>query len=135
MTQKVLIMVTFGEDFPDRLEPPVHLATLSATLDTEVQMIYTMSGGLLFTMTLLVVPFYLLLKKGNAERIVSAEGKQPYIEMIREIKEFGVKVFVCSPTLERYGLTRDDFVDEVDDIVGGMYAVTEALESDLVFTF
>lgn len=122
MTQKVLIMVTFGEDFPDRLEPPVHLATLSATLDTEVQMIYTMSGGL-------------LLKKGNAERIVSAEGKQPYIEMIREIKEFGVKVFVCSPTLERYGLTRDDFVDEVDDIVGGMYAVTEALESDLVFTF
>ena len=122
MTQKILIMVTFGEEFPDRYEPPIHLATLSSTLDTEVQMIYTMSGGL-------------LLKKGNAERITSGEGKKTYIEMIREAKEFDVKVYVCSPTLERYGLTREDFIDEVDDIVGGMYAITEALESDLVFTF
>jgi len=122
MTQKILIMVTFGEEFPDRYDPPIHLATLSSTLDTEVQMIYTMAGGL-------------LLKKGNAERIVSDVGKKSYLEMIREAKEFGVKVFVCSPTLERYGLTREDFVEEVDDIVGGMYTITEALDADLVFTF
>ena len=122
MTQKILIMVTFGEDYPDRYEPPIHLATLSSTLDTEVQMVYTMSGGL-------------LLKKGTAERVIAGVGKQPYIEMIREVKEYGVKVYVCSPTLERYGLTKEDFIEEVDDIVGGMYAITEALDADLVFTF
>ncbi len=122
MTQKVLIMVTFGEDYPDRLEPPLHLATLASTLDAEVQMVYTASGGL-------------LLKKGNAERIIPMEGKEPYIEHVRQVKEFGVKIFVCTPTLERYGLTRADFIDEVDDIVGGMYAITEALDSDVTFTF
>ena len=47
MTQKILIMITFGEGYPDRYNPPLHLALLSATLDAEVQIIYTMSGGLL----------------------------------------------------------------------------------------
>ena len=122
MTQKIMIMVTFGEDYLDRLETPLHLATLSAALDSEVQMIYTMSGGL-------------LLKKGNAERITPGVGKKSFLEMIKEVKEFGVKIFVCSPTLERYGLTREDFIDEVDDVVGGMYAITEALEADLNFCF
>ncbi len=122
MSQKILIMVTFGEDYPDRYDSPLHLATLSTTLDAEVQIIYTMSGGL-------------LLKKGTAEKISSGEGKQTYVEMVREAKEFGVKIYICSPTLERYGLTRADFIEEVDDIVGGMYAVTEALDADLVFNF
>ena len=122
MTEKILIMVTFGEDYPDRLEPPIHLATLSSTLDTEVIMVYTMSGGL-------------LLKKGNAERIVPGAGKQTYHEMVKEVKEYGVKVYVCSPTLERYGLTKEDFIEEVDDIVGGMYAITEAIDAKVTFTF
>ena len=114
-------MVTFGENYPDRLEPPLHLAGLGAALDTEVIMVYSMSGGL-------------LLKKGNAERIVPF-GKNTYLESVREVKEYGVKIYVCSPTLERYGLTREDFIDEVDDIVGGMYFVTQALEADVTFTF
>ncbi|MCE7742627.1 MAG: hypothetical protein GOP50_09225 [Candidatus Heimdallarchaeota archaeon] len=122
MSQKILIMVTFGEEYPDRLEPPLHLATLSTTLDTDVQLIYTMAGGL-------------LLKKGNAERITSGTGKMTYLELVREAKEFGAKIYVCSPSLERYGLKREDFIEEVDDIVGGMYTITEALEADLVFTF
>ncbi len=119
--QKILIMVTFGENYPDRLEPPLHLASLGAALDTEVIMVYSMSGGL-------------LLKKGNAERIVPM-GKNTYLESVREVKEYGVKIYVCSPTLERYGLTREDFIDEVDDIVGGMYFVTQALDADVTFTF
>ncbi len=122
LVQKILIMVTFGEQYPDRLEPPLHLASLGAALDTEVTMVYTMSGGL-------------LLKKGNAERIVPMAGKKTYLESVQEVKEFGVKIFVCSPTLERYGLTKEDFIDEVDDVVGGMYFITEALEADVTFTF
>ncbi|MHA1591987.1 MAG: hypothetical protein ACTSUP_05910, partial [Candidatus Heimdallarchaeaceae archaeon] len=66
-------MVSFGEDYPDRLEPPLHLAGLGAALDAEVIMVFTMSGGL-------------LLKKGNAERIVPMAGKKTYIESVREVK-------------------------------------------------
>ena len=55
--------------------------------------------------------------------------------MVKEVKEYGVKVYVCSPTLERYGLTKEDFIEEVDDIVGGMYAITEAIDAKVTFTF
>ncbi|MCG3222087.1 MAG: DsrE family protein, partial [Candidatus Heimdallarchaeota archaeon] len=61
--------------------------------------------------------------------------KNPYIETLRDAKEVGVKIYVCSPVLEMYNLTREDFIEEVDDIVGGMFLVTESLEADVVYTF
>ena len=119
--QKVVFFVTHGEEFKDRLETPLHLATLAAMLDAEVMMVFSMAGGL-------------LLKKGVAENLIPMEGRSPYIETIREAKEAGVKIYVCSPVLEMYGLKRDDFIEEVDDIVGGMFMVTESLKADALFT-
>jgi predicted peroxiredoxin len=122
VSQKVVFVITHGKEFKDRLEPPLHLASLAAMLDTEVKMIYTMSAGL-------------LLKKEIAENLIPKEGKQAYIETLREAKNEGVKIYVCSAVLETYGLKRDDFIEEVDDIVGGMYLITESLDADTVFTF
>ena len=120
--QKIVFVVTHGKEFKERLEPPLHLASLAAMLDAEVIMVYTMSAGL-------------LLKKGVPENLIPMEGKNPYIETLREAKEVGAKIYVCSPVLEMYNLTRKDFIEEVDDIVGGMFLVTESLEADVVYTF
>jgi len=122
VSQKVIFVVTHGKDFKDRLETPLHLASLAAMLDTEVSVIYTMAAGL-------------LLKKGVPENLIPKEGKQPYIETLRDAKEEGVKIYVCSAALEIFDLKRDDFIKEVDDIVGGMFIITESLEADTVFTF
>ena len=120
--QKVIFVVTHGQEFKDRLESPLHLATMAAMVDAEVIMIYTMAAGL-------------LLKKGVPENL-KVEGKEnSYLETLREAKDLGVKIYVCSPVLEMYNLKREDFIDELDDIVGGMFLVTESLEADVTYTF
>ena len=121
-TQKVIFVVTHGVEVIDRLEPPLHLATLAALLDAEVKMVYTMSAGL-------------LLKKGTPDRLKAIGKENTYLETIREAKEAGVQIYVCSPVLDMYDLKREDLIEEVDDIVGGMYLVTESLEADVTYTF
>jgi len=120
--QRVIFIVTHGEEFKERLEPPIHLATLTALLDAEVKMVFTMSAGL-------------LLKKGTPENLLPLGKEKTYLETLKEAKEVGVKIYVCSPVLEMYNLKREDFIDEVDDIVGGMFLVTESLEADVTYTF
>ncbi len=119
---KVIFVVTHGEEYKDRLESPLHLASLAAMLDADVKMVYTMSAGL-------------LLKKGVAENLIPKEGRKSLIETIREAKEAGVKIYVCSPVLEWNDLKREDFIDEVDDIVGGMFLITESLDAKVTYTF
>ncbi len=120
--QKVVFIVTHGKEAKDRLATPLHLAALATMLDADVKMIYTMAAGL-------------LLKKGIPEKLLPLGKEIPYLETLRETKEAGVKIYLCSPVLEMYNLKRDDFIDEVDDIVGGMYSITESLDADVTFTF
>ena len=120
--QKVVFIITHGQEFKDRLESPLHLATLAALLDAEVKVIYTMSAGL-------------LLKKGVPEKLIPLGKESTYLETLKEAKEVGVKIYVCSPVLDMYNLKREDFIDELDDIVGGMYAVTESLDANVTYTF
>ncbi|MHA1827265.1 MAG: DsrE family protein [Candidatus Heimdallarchaeaceae archaeon] len=119
---KYLFMVSRGEESKETLEPPLHLASLAAMMDIKVLMVYTAKAGL-------------LLKKGVAENLIPQEGRRPLIETIREAKETGVEFYVCSPVLEWNNLTREDFIDEVDDIVGAMTVITESLEAKHVFSF
>ncbi|MHA1685538.1 MAG: DsrE family protein [Candidatus Heimdallarchaeaceae archaeon] len=120
--QKVIFIVTHGEDEKERLEPPFHLATLAAMLDIEVIMVFTMAAGL-------------LLKKGVPENLVVKKTKKPLIDTIREAKEAGVKIYVCSPVLDWHDLKHEDFIEEVDDIVGGMFLITESLDAAATYTF
>ncbi len=120
--QKVIFLVTHGQDQKDRLESPLHLASLAAMLDADVKMIYTMSAGL-------------LLKKGVPDKLLPLGKETTYLDTLREAKEAGVKIYVCSPVLDMYNLKREDFIDELDDIVGGMFAVTESLDADVTYTF
>jgi len=48
-----------------------------------------------------------------------AKQKVPTIrELIKNAKELGVKLHACSTTMDVMGLKREDFIEEVDDIVG-----------------
>ncbi len=47
------------------------------------------------------------------------EMKMPTIsEMIKTAKEAGVKFHACSPSMQIMGLSKDDLIPEVDDIIG-----------------
>lgn len=48
-----------------------------------------------------------------------AKQKVPTIrELVRNAKEAGVKLHACSTTMDVMGLKKEDFIEEVDDVVG-----------------
>jgi predicted peroxiredoxin len=120
--EKIIFVVTNGEDRKEMLEPPLFLATLAAAIDVEVIMVYSGAAGL-------------LLKKGVADNLVSKPERKSYIELIRDAKKEGVKIFVCSPVLEYYDIDEQDFIEECDGVVGGMYLITESLEAKATYTY
>lgn len=52
-------------------------------------------------------------------------------EMIKDAKELGVKFLVCDMSMDLMGLQKDEFIDEVDDIVGVGTYLKEAKDADL----
>ncbi|GIT06499.1 MAG: hypothetical protein CM1200mP30_01290 [Pseudomonadota bacterium] len=46
-------------------------------------------------------------------------GRQTIIDFIREAKEAGVEMRVCSPALQLHEMTEDDLIEECDGVVGG----------------
>ncbi len=120
--EKIVFVVTYGEKRRDMLEIPLNLAMLAAAIDVEVIMTYTGAAGL-------------LMKKGVAENLIPKEGGKPLIETIRATIESGVKIYVCSPVLDWYHLKKEDFIEEITGIVGGMFLITESLEADVTYTY
>lgn len=122
----------------DMAYPPLMLATTGAAMGMEVHLYFTFWGlnmimkktygslkispvgnpglpmpnilGMLPGMTSMTTS----MMKGKMEKM-----KMPTIpEMIKTAKESGVKFHACSPTLEMMGITKDDLIPEVDDIIG-----------------
>jgi len=122
MDKKVLIIMTSGPETPRRCATPFFLASVSAALEYDVEMICTIDGAL-------------LLKKGVAESLTAIEGGKPIINFIRDAVSAGVKIFVCTPALELHQISPDDLIPECAGIVGGAHLIEEGMKSQLVLTF
>ena len=77
----------------------------------------------------------LLLKKGVAETVCPKEGGRPVSTFMKAAMVGGVKFYVCSASLELNDMTPDDLIDEVDNLVGRNFLISEGLASDLVLNF
>lgn len=119
---KVTIFVTFGPETPQRCATPFYMANVAMAMDNEAEMIFQIDGTL-------------LLKKGVAEGIVAKEGGKKIIDFIREAKEAGVKMRVCSASLLLHDMTEDDLIEEVDGVVGAAYMTDVGMDSDLVLSY
>ena len=55
----------------------------------------------------------------------------PY-EMLKRMKSSGnVKIYACSPTMEMFGITKDDLIPEVDKIAGAAAFLDIAADADI----
>ncbi len=77
----------------------------------------------------------LLMKKGVAEGLTAKEGGKQIIDFIREAKEAGVTMRVCSAALQLHDMTPEDLIEECDGVVGAAYMVDRGLESSLVLCY
>ena len=118
----VVVFVTSGPDLPQRCATPFYMASVAAAMDNDAEVICQIDG-------------VLLMKKGVAEGIVAKEGGKPIIDFIREAKEAGVEMYVCSAALQLHDMTEDDLIEECDGVVGAAYMTDQGLEASLVLCY
>lgn len=119
---RATIFVTHGPKTPQRCATPFYMASTALAMDCEAEMIFQIDG-------------VLLMKKGVAENLYAKDGGKQIIDFIREAKEAGVVMHVCSAALQLHDMTPDDLIDECDDVVGAAHMIDAGLESDLVLVY
>ncbi|SHK48734.1 DsrE family protein [Thermocrinis minervae] len=128
---KVIILMTSGPRTPWRCAAPFYIAALLAANEAEVEMFFNMDGTN-------------LLRKGVAERIVPGEpnclstnGKKlkTVYDFMKDAKQAGVRFLSCKQAVDSLGLTKEDLIPELDDIVPASEFAIRALEYDKVLIF
>lgn len=118
---RILIIMTSGPDTPRRCATPFFMASLAAAMDYEVDMFFTIDGGL-------------LLVKGAADKVFPKAGGRSAGAYLKDALDAGVRFKACTASMELHGLKREDLIDEVE-MVGGasMWEMAEAAKSVVSF--
>ena len=119
---KLTVFVTSGPQTPQRCATPFYMANIAAAMDNEAEMIFQIDG-------------VLLMKRGIAEHLFAKEGGKSIIDFIREAKEAGVEMKVCSAALQLHDMSEEDLIDECDGVVGAAYMVDIGMESNMVLNY
>ncbi|MDH5191890.1 MAG: DsrE family protein [Gammaproteobacteria bacterium] len=122
MADKLLIVMMNAdpEDGP-ALVPPLNQACIAAAMEFEVEIVFTGRAGR-------------VIQKGVAARTKASEHSDKTVyDVLKEAHNAGVKIKACAPVIEEIG---DDTIEELDEIVGGAYIISEAMDTDTVtFTY
>lgn len=120
--KRILVVMTSGPKTPERCAAPFFFAQAAAAQEACVDMFFTMQGTL-------------LLKQGVADGVFAVEGGRPISKFIEDTVNAGVTFYVCAASLELNQMQPDDLIEEVDNLVGASFLVTNGLDADLVLTF
>jgi len=118
----ILLFMTSGPGTPQRCATPFYMATVVAAMDNQAEIVFQIDG-------------ILLMKRGVAEKLVAKEGGKTVLEFIREAKQAGVTMKVCSAALQLHDMTEADLIPECDGVVGAAYMVDRALECTRVLSY
>jgi peroxiredoxin family protein len=136
--QRNKLVIICSKGSLDMAYPPLMLATTAAAMGMETHLYFTFWGMNMITKKqidklkisplgnpALPMPSILGMLPGMSGMVTSMmkkkmeKMKMPTIrEMITTAKEGGVKFHACSPSMNMMGLTKDDLIPEVDDIIG-----------------
>lgn len=122
MAEKLLIVLANTDPAnASELGAPFFQATVAASMEYEVEMVFTGRAGQ-------------LAKRGFAAQLPAAENRERTVyDYIREAHQAGVQFKVCSPTLELWG---DELIAEIGETVGAAYVISEAMaEGTVTFTY
>ncbi|HJL54599.1 MAG: DsrE family protein [Candidatus Thalassarchaeaceae archaeon] len=118
----VAIYMTSGPATPQRCATPFYMASIAAAMDNEVKMVFQIDG-------------VLLMVKGVADDLYATEGGKLVLDFIRDAKEAGVEMYVCSAALQLHSITKDDLIEECEGVVGAAWMTDVGLDADLVLMY
>jgi peroxiredoxin family protein len=150
-TSRLLVILSKGT--MDMVYPALMIATTGATMGKEVHMFFTFWGmnainkktvgsmkvapvgnpGLPMPNIIGMIPGMTAM----ATRMMNGrikKTKTPSIpDMFKMAKELGVKLHACSTTMEFMGLSKENFIPEVDDVVGAATMLSLGEGGQIIF--
>jgi len=132
--KKKLAIVAHGGTI-DRLYTVFILASAAAAMDMETYVYFTFWGLTMLrkgAMEKAGLPdMYKHLEEQLKRKLGEMKYPTPY-EMLKRLKATGMlKIYACSPTMEMFGIKREDLIPEVDEIAGAAAFLDLALTADL----
>jgi len=117
----MIILLNTHAGNPAEAAAPFFQATIAASMEYEVEVIFTGASGQ-------------LAQRGVAEKIpLQGSDTRTLYDVIQQAHEAGVALKVCAPARE---LLVDELIPEVEETVGGSYLVTAAMaEGTVTFTY
>ncbi len=120
--KQVLIVATCGPELPQRTPAPFLFAQQAAAQGHQVSICFVLQAPL-------------LLKRDLIGTVRAKEGGRTMREWVDETLAAGVTFYVCDAALQLCDMTPDDLIDEVENLVGPSFLITQGLASDLVLSF
>ena len=119
--KKRLAIIAHGGTI-DRLYPVFILASAAAAMDMEVHVYFTFWGLTMLkkgAMEKAGLPaIYKHLEEPLKKKLGEMKYPTPY-EMLKRLKATGMlTIYACSPTMEMFGVKKEDLIPEVDEIAG-----------------
>lgn len=120
--KKVMIVATFGPANPERCSGAFLFAQQAADLGAQTSLCFVLQAPL-------------LLKRGVSDELYAKEGGRSIREFIDAALKAGVEFFVCDAALQLCDMTPEDLIEEVDNLVGPSFIITQGLDADLALSF
>jgi len=119
--RRKLVILAHGGTL-DRLYPVLILASAAAAMDMETHVYFTFWGLQMLVKGAMeragLPAAYKHLEEPLKKKLDEMGYPTPY-EMLKRLKMTGtLKIYACSPTMEMFGIKREDLIPEVDQIAG-----------------
>ena len=134
MTKKKLAMIVESGTL-DRLYCAFILASTAVAMDMEAHLYFTFFGLNMLrkgAMEKAGLPAtYKNLEEDLKKKLMAMKYPTPY-EMLKRLKASGLmKIYACSPTMEMFGIKKEDLIPEVSEIAGAATFLEVASKADI----
>jgi peroxiredoxin family protein len=132
--KKKLAIIAHGGTI-DRLYPVFILASAAAAMDMETHIYFTFWGLTMLRKGAMEKAGLPAMYKHLEEQLKKKLGEMKYptpYEMLKRLKATGMlKIYACSPTMEMFGVKKEDLIPEVDEIAGAAAFLDLASTADV----
>ena len=132
--KKRLAIIAHGGTI-DRLYPVFILASAAAAMDMETHVYFTFWGLTMLRKGAMEKAGLPAMYKHLEEQLKKKLGEMKYptpYEMLKRLKATGMlKIYACSPTMEMFGVKKEDLIPEVDEIAGAAAFLDIASTADV----
>jgi len=119
----------------DKLYCAFILASTAVAMDIEAHLYFTFFGLTMLrkgAMEKAGLPAtYKHLEEDLKKKLALMKYPTPY-EMLKRLKASGlIKIYACSPTMEMFGIKKEDLIPEIDEIAGAATFLEVASKADI----